>query len=85
MATAKLFRRIFATIIGDVYVKAGNRESFSGNEDKDVKQRNFFTINIQYTVGLTRQVRCLLSGRVGIFSENGHFSGADLMKQVDIF
>ena len=26
-------------------VKAGNRESFLGNEYEDVKQQNFFTVN----------------------------------------
>ena len=38
LSTAKLFRRIFASTIDGVYMKAGNHESFSGNEDKNVKQ-----------------------------------------------
>ena len=38
-------------IIQTLALKAGNCESFFGNEGKDVKQRKFFTANnLQYTV-----------------------------------
>ena len=50
--------------ISDVYVKTGNHESFSGNEGKDMKQRNFFIVNKkQYTVPLqlaSRVQKCYL-------------------------
>lgn len=38
LTTTKIFWRIFATTIGDVYVRVGNHESFAGNEYEDVKQ-----------------------------------------------
>ena len=41
--TAKLLKHIFATTIGDVYLKAGNCKTFLGNEGKAMKQRKVFT------------------------------------------
>ena len=35
-------------------VKAGNRESFFGNEGKDVRQQNFFTLNDYQYMALTK-------------------------------
>lgn len=39
--SCKLFRQIFA----DAYSQAGKHKIFSGNEGKDVKQWNIFTVN----------------------------------------
>ena len=51
--TMKLLGEFFYVFIHGVtnLIIAGNSESFSGNEGKDMKQRRFFTVNKkQYTV-----------------------------------
>ena len=40
----------FCTWILWKLIKAGNRESFFGNEGKDVRQQNFFTLNQEYII-----------------------------------